>query len=140
MYRRWCKKVNTLAITSRTEMDFSQGLQRPINITYGCGHLEHYESIGKCVEGELIYCDYCGATFFDKDNPKVYTDRENAEWYYLYRIALKAVREGRACFWDDIRGHRACAICEQEREQIQIIEENARNKSIRASVQRPQGA
>lgn len=132
--------MNTLTKAILPNMDFSKGLQRPINITYGCGHLEHYESVGKVVDGELIYCDYCGAIFFDKDNPKVYTDRENAEWYNNYRFSLKAVREGRACFWDEVRGHRACSTCAQEAEQIAIIEENARIERIRASVKPQQGA
>ena len=68
-------------------MDFSQGLQRPISSAYGCGHVDHYESVGKCVEGELIFCDYCGGFFFDKDHPQVYTDEDNAVWYEMFKTA-----------------------------------------------------
>lgn len=82
--------------------------------TVPCGHRDDYEEIGQTPEGMVIACSYCGCVHTDTTRPKVYTPDDNATWYWLYRQSLQAVSDGRACWWDNIRGHRPCHDCYED--------------------------
>lgn len=82
--------------------------------TVPCGHTEDYEEIGQTPEGMVIVCSYCGCGHTDTTRPKVYTTDENMAWYWLYRQAYFAVKDDRACWWDDKTGHRPCHACYED--------------------------
>ena len=96
-----------------------------------CAHKEAWEEIGQTVEGTVIFCHDCGCSFNDIKRPKIYTPRENEEWWLLYRDALTAVRYNKACF---LKGghHSPCMACRDYRD----AERDKMNARIRASTVR----
>ena len=79
-----------------------------------CGHTEEYEEIGQTAEGTVILCHWCGCAHTDTTRPKVYTREDDEAWYWLYRQAYFAVKDNRACWWDNVNGHRPCHACYEE--------------------------
>ena len=108
---------------------FSEHLKREVPEAIGCGHTEHYKSVGRTVEGEVLLCDWCGDVFNDPSNPQKYTPEENDAWWREYRKAIDAVRQNTACFVRD--GHHSpCMACRDYRD----AERAAQNTRIRAST------
>jgi len=93
---------------------FSKGLHREIDFDIGCGHTDHYEAVGKCVDGEGIYCNYCGAIFVDPSRPADYSNiADNTAFYEMLKYEC--------C---------PCPMCKDRNDRIR----HDRDNKIRASV------